>query len=74
MTRQNNSMDMSCYLMAEYSVPVIMFCFDCLKELFVLLFQAHLLTDITTVHATARCVDLLRLHTYKNFNIPSVKL
>jgi hypothetical protein len=39
-TRQNNSMDMSCYLMAEYSVPVITFCFDCLKELFVLLFAS----------------------------------
>lgn len=33
----------------------------------------HLLTNVTIVHATARCVNTLKLHKYKNFIYPLLR-
>lgn len=52
--------------MVEYIVTLTFFFFTFLP--------VHLLTNVTIVHAKARCVTILKVHKYKKFYLPSIKI
>lgn len=58
-------MDMNYYLMVEYSSPFIVFCFDCLEELFVLLFASSLTNKCYYSRYSKMCGSFKTSYVYK---------